>query len=353
MRYSRLGNSGLIVSRLAFGVMTFGQGTGAMAAVSKTGQQDAEAMVHRSLDAGINLFDTADAYANGQSEVMLGQALGPRRKDVVISTKIGFRSGEAVIHAGASYAYLLAATEASLRRLGTDYIDLLSIHKPDPFTPFEETARALDNLVQRGLVRYVGYSNLSAWQSAKFIGIQERHNYARFVAAQMYYSLVGRDLEHEIVPFCVDAGIGIAVWSPLAGGFLTGRYNRKDPSGGKGRLESFDILPHDRKKGYDLIEKMKIVADRHRATVAQVALGWLLAKPYVTTILLGASKMAQLDDNLGAADLELSAEEVTELDQATAPTPLYPNWFHERTVDARVRDALRQGLPAGRSEVKE
>ena len=352
MRYSRLGNTGLVVSRLAFGVMTFGQGAGAMAAVAKTGQKEAEALVQRSLDAGINLFDTADMYADGQSEIMLGQALGTNRKDVVVSTKVGFRSGEALIHAGASYGYLIAATEASLRRLGTDYIDLLSIHKPDPWTPFEETARALDNLVQRGMVRYVGYSNLSAWQSAKFIGIQERHNYARFVAAQMYYSLLGRDLEHEVVPFCMDAGIGIVVWSPLASGFLTGRYSRKDPTGGKGRIEGFDFLPHDREKGYALIEKMKIVADRHRASIAQVALGWLLAKPYVTTILLGASKMSQLEDNLGAADLELAAEEVTELDQATAPTPLYPHWFHERTADATVRDALKQGLPARTSEVK-
>jgi len=352
MHYSRLGNTGLIVSRLAFGVMTFGQGAGAMAAVAKTGAEEAEAMVQRSLDAGINLFDTADMYADGQSETILGRALGSNRKDVIVSTKVGFRSGEALIHAGASYAYLIAATEDSLRRLGTDYIDLLSIHKPDPWTPFEETARALDNLVQRGMVRYVGYSNLSAWQSAKFIAIQERHNYARFVAAQMYYSLLGRDLEHEVVPFCMDAGIGIVVWSPLASGFLTGRYSRKDPTGGKGRIEGFDFLPQDREKGYALIEKMKIVADRHRASIAQVALGWLLAKPYVTTILLGASKMSQLEDNLGAADLELAAEEVTELDQATAPTPLYPHWFHERTADATVRDALKQGLPARTSEVK-
>ena len=173
MQYARLGNSGLIVSRLAFGVMTFGQGSGVLAAIAKTGQDEANTLVQRSIDAGINFFDVADAYANGQSETILGKALGSRRKDVVISTKIGFRSGDALTHAGASYGYILSATEACLRRLGTDYVDVLSIHKPDPFTPFEETARALDNLVQRGLVRYVGYSNFSAWQSAKFVGIQE------------------------------------------------------------------------------------------------------------------------------------------------------------------------------------
>jgi aryl-alcohol dehydrogenase-like predicted oxidoreductase len=352
MQFARLGNTGLIVSRLAFGVMTFGKGSGTMAAVAKTGQDEASALVHRALDAGINFFDTADAYAAGESEIMLGKALGSRRKDVIISTKVGFRSGDAVIHAGASYAYILAAAEASLHRLGTDYIDLLSIHKPDPFTPFEETARALDNLVQRGLVRYVGYSNLAAWQSAKFLGLQKLHNYSPFVAAQMYYSLIGRDVEHEVVPFCVDAGIGLVVWSPLASGFLTGRYTRQDPTGGKGRLAGFDFLPTDRKKGYDLIEKMKIVADRNHATVAQVALGWLLAKFYVSTILLGASKTAQLEDNLGAADLKLSAEEVAELDQATAPMPIYPNWFHEKTLDVTASDALRKGLPAQPAEVK-
>jgi len=352
MQFARLGNTGLIVSRLAFGVMTFGKGSGTMAAVAKTGQDEANALVHRSLDAGINFFDTADMYAEGQSEIMLGKALGSRRNDVIVSTKIGFRSGEAVVHAGASYAYILAATEASLRRLGTEYIDLLSIHKPDPFTPFEETARALDNLVQRGLVRYVGYSNLAAWQSAKFLGIQKLHNYSPFVAAQMYYSLIGRDVEHDVVPFCVDAGIGLVVWSPLAGGFLTGRYTRQDPTGGKGRLTNFDFLPTDRKKGYDLIEKMKIVADRNHGTVAQVALAWLLAKSYVSTILLGASKTSQLEDNLGAADLKLSLEEVAELDQAMAPTPIYPNWFHERTLDVTGNDALRKGLPTQSEEVK-
>jgi aryl-alcohol dehydrogenase-like predicted oxidoreductase len=352
MQYARLGNTGLIISRLAFGAMTFGQGSGAMASVAKTAQDEADALVHRSLDAGINFFDTADMYADGQSEVMLGKALGRRRPEVVISTKTGFRCGEALIHAGASYGYILAAAEASLRRLGTDYIDLFSIHKPDPFTGFEETARALDNLVQRGLVRYVGYSNLSAWQAAKFVGIQKLHNYSPFVAAQMYYSLIGRDLEHEVVPFCADAGIGIVVWSPLASGFLSGRYTRQDPTGGKGRLTSFDFLPHDRNQGYHLIEKMKIVADRNHASVAQLALGWLLAKTYVTTILLGASRTSQLEDNLGAADVRLSPEELAELDQATAPTPIYPNWFHEKTIDATASNALNNGVPARCLEVQ-
>ena len=343
MKYNRLGNTGLIVSRLAFGAMTFGSAPGPLSHIWNTPQDIANALVARSLDAGINFFDTADAYANGQSEEILGKALKSRRADVIISTKIGFRSGDAVILAGASARHIIAATEGCLRRLGTDYVDLLSIHKPDPFTPMEETARALDYLVQRGMVRYVGYSNLSAWQAAKFVGIQERHGYARFVAAQMYYSLIGRDLEQEIAPFCDDAGVGIVVWSPLASGFLTGRYTRKDPMGNHGRLAGGDFPPIDRDRGYDLIDRMRPIADRHKATIAQVALGWMLAKPFVSTILLGASKMSQLDDNLGAADLELSAEEVAELDRLTAPPMIYPNWFQEFTLDQVSAQAL--GVP--------
>ena len=341
MQYNRLGNTGLIMSRLAFGAMTFGSAPEhPMAHVFNTPEKTADALVGRSLDAGINFFDTADAYANGQSEQILGKALKSRRADVVISTKIGFRSGSAIIRAGASYGHVISAAEASLTRLGTDYIDLLSIHRLDPYTPLEETVRALDNLVQRGLVRYVGYSNFSAWQSAKCIGIQERHNYARFVAAQMYYSLIGRDLEYEIAPFCQDAGIGIVVWSPLAGGLLTGRYTRQDAGGGKGRLAYGDFLPIDREKVWDVIERIRAIGEHHRASVAQVALAWLLAKPFVSTILLGASKLAQLEDNLGSLKLELTAAELAELDSLAKPALLYPNWFHERTADQVSAQAM-------------
>jgi aryl-alcohol dehydrogenase-like predicted oxidoreductase len=340
MQYTRLGNSGLIVSRLAFGVMTFGHAQGQMGAVWKTGQEEANALVQRSLDAGINFFDTADMYADGQSEVMLGKALGNRRQDVILSTKIGFRTGPPIANTGASARHILNCAEQCLKRLGTDYIDLLSIHRYDAYTPFEESARALENLVTRGLVRYVGYSNFTAWQAAKFIGIQKTRAYSPFIAAQMYYSLVGRDLEHEVVPFCQDAGVGIVVWSPLASGFLSGRYTRQDPTGGKGRLSEFDILRIEKEKGYDLIDRMREIASRHNATVAQLALAWLLAKPYVSTILLGASKMSQLEDNLGTANVSLTPEEVKELDAFTAPLSLYPNWFQTFATDAVVRDAL-------------
>jgi aryl-alcohol dehydrogenase-like predicted oxidoreductase len=340
MQYVRLGNTGLIVSRLALGVMTFGSGSDAMGAVWKTGQQEADAIIGRALDAGINFFDTADMYAGGQAEEMMAKALGDRRKDVVISTKVGFRNSEPVTRAGASYGYILSAVESSLRRLKTDYIDLLSIHKFDPFTPMEESARALENLVQRGLVRYVGYSNFTAWQSAKFMGIQKQHDYSPFVAAQMYYSLVGRDLEHEVAPFCTDSGVGIVVWSPLAGGFLTGRYTRQDPTGGKGRLAAFDFIPFDKEKGYDLIDQMKKIADRRHGSIAQVALAWMLSKQFVTSILLGASKPSQLEDNLGALNLSLTRDELEFLDKLTAPSPIYPGWFQSATVDQKARQAL-------------
>jgi len=309
MQYARLGNSGLIVSRLAFGVRTLGHDQGAMGAVWKTGQEEANALVGRSLDAGINFFDTADGYATGQSEVMLGKALRARRQDIILSTKIGFRTGLAITQSGSSARHILNSAEECLKRLGTDYIDLLSIHRLDAYTPFEESARALEDLITRGLVRYLGFSNFTAWQAAKFIGTQKQHNYSPFIAAQMYYSLLGRDLEHEVVPFCRDAGVGIVVWSPLASGFLSGRYTRQDSTGGKGRLTGFDILPIEKEKGYDSIDRMREIANRHRATVAQIALAWLLAKPYVSTILVGASKLVQLDDNLRAVNVQLSPDE--------------------------------------------
>ncbi len=352
MQFVCLGNSGLIVSRLAFGVMTFGVSqdpASPTASVWKTPQDQANGLISRALDSGINFFDTADMYANGQSEEILGKALGSHRQHVVISTKIGFRSADAITQGGASYRYVLTATEASLRRLNTDYVDLLSIHKFDPFTPAEETVRALENLVRRGLVRYVGYSNFTAWQAAKFMGIQQRNQYAPFVAAQMYYSLVGRDLEHEVVPFCEDAGVGLVVWSPLASGFLSGRYTRQNPTGGGGRLAGFDILPMDKEKGYDLIEKLKLMAEQHGCTVAQIALAWLLSKSYVSSILLGASKISQLEDNLGALEVKLSAKELKELDDFTAPKALYPQWFQASLVDEITAKALAANSPPAAS----
>src|SRR6187399_1292070 len=257
MQYSRLGNSGLIVSRLAFGAMTFGTGQGPFASVSKVDAALADQMIGKTIDAGINHFNTADGYTGGQSEEMLGDALGARRKDVVISTKVGFRSAPAMLHQGLSRQHILASCEGSLRRLGTDYIDVYLVHRVDLNTPVEETAAALDSLVQQGKVRYVGFSNWPAWMAAKAVAIQKATGAAQFRAAELYYSLLGRDFEFDLEPFVHDAGIGVFVWSPLAGGFLTGKYTRENPQGDGGRLTGFDMLPYDRPKAHDLMDHMR------------------------------------------------------------------------------------------------
>jgi aryl-alcohol dehydrogenase-like predicted oxidoreductase len=341
MQYNRLGDTGLIVSRLGFGVMTFGSAKGTVfEAISRVDQNLANELVAKALDAGINHFNTADVYTGGQSEEFLGKALGNRRKDVVISTKVGFRSGEALIHQGLSRHHILESVEGSLRRLGTDYIDVYLVHKLDPHTPVEETADALDSVVKSGKVRYIGFSNWSAWLAAKAVGLQLQNQWARFKAAELYYSLVGRDVEHELAPFVKDAGIGVIVWSPLAGGFLTGKYTRDNPKGDGGRLTSFDMLPHDKNKGYELVDRLRTIGERHRATPAQVAIAWVLSKPFVSSVLLGANTSKQLDDNLGAARLELRNEDLSGLDEFTVPTPMYPNYFNIRVVDEPVKKAL-------------
>ncbi len=347
MQYARLGDTGLVVSRMAFGAMTFGSGEGAFGSVYKVDDAGADALVGRALEAGVNFFNTADAYAEGRSEEMLGRALGTRRRDFVIATKVGNRMGPALVRQGLSRHHLIGAAEDSLRRLGTDYIDVYLVHRVDPYTPLEETLGALEQLVASGKVRYTGFSNWPAWMAAKAVGIQRAHGWSPFRAAEMYYSLVGRDLEHDVVPFAVDAGVGIMVWSPLAGGFLSGKYTRQDPGGGGGRLTGFDFLPFDRERGYDLVERMREIGAGHGASPAQVALAWLLARPFVSSILVGASRVGQLDDNLHAATLALSAAEVAALDEMTAPPPVYPHWFVERIVDAPVRDALSGAAPAG------
>jgi aryl-alcohol dehydrogenase-like predicted oxidoreductase len=340
MQYTTLGNTGLVVSRLSFGAMTFGEGQLVPGVTNTIDQAGADQMVNRVLDAGINLFDTADAYTQGQSEIMLGKALGNRRHEVAIATKVGFRLGNALTDTGLSYRHIIAAAEGSLKRLGTDYIDLYQVHITDPITPLEETARALEDLVRRGLVRYIGFSNFPAWQAAKFVGIQERYRYTRFVAAQMYYSLVGRDLEHEFVPFVQDAGIGILVWSPLAGGFLSGKYTRESPAPEDGRRNKFQLPPVDVERGYDVVEAVKQIAQNHEASPAQVAIAWLLTKPFISSIIIGANKLHQLEDNLGAADLKLTNAEVEQLDTLTAPPTIYPGWMQPLGWDAKVKAAL-------------
>jgi aryl-alcohol dehydrogenase-like predicted oxidoreductase len=343
MQYTTLGKTGLVVSRLTLGTMTFGEGI-SHGFEHPVNQERANNMVSQALEAGITFFDTANNYGEGRAEAFLGRALGSRRGDVIIATKLGARTGPALTDAGLSYRHIIASTEASLKRLGTDYIDLLQLHVPDPLTPFEETARAFDHLIQRGLVRYVGYSNLGDWQAATFLATQRQHGYAPFVSAQMYYSLVGRDIEYGVTPFLQYEGLGLLVWSPLAGGFLSGKYTREEPSGNSGRLASFDylsLLSIDREKGDTVVDKLREIATAHKeATPAQIALAWLLAKPFVSSVILGVTKPEQFADNVAAVNLRLSPEEVESLDTLTEPKPLYPYRWRASGGDSVVRQAL-------------
>ena len=342
MQYSRLGETGLVVSRLALGSMTFGSSAvPAFASVYKVDQSGADALVARALDAGINFFNSADVYAEGNSERILGKAIGSRRQEVVIATKVGNRMGPSLIETGLSRRHILAAAEGSLKRLGTDYIDVYLVHKVDTLTPIEETIEALEDLVRQGKVRYVGFSNWPAWMAAKAIGVQRARGWTQFRAAEMYYSLVGRDLEHEVVPLCRDAGVGVMVWSPLAGGFLSGKYTRAKPKGESGdRLGGLDFIPYDRERGFQLIELLQSMAAARNASPAQIALAWLLTRPAVSSILIGASKPSQLDDNLKATDVTLDSDDLARLDAATLPSPPYPHWFTPRVADARAHAAL-------------
>ena len=341
MQYTRLGSTGLVVSRLAFGSMTFGTGSGVFASVYKVDQPSANELVARAMDAGVNFFNTADVYAAGDSERMLGRALGARRKDVVIATKVGNRMAPALIETGLSRRHLFAAAEASLERLGTDYLDVYLAHKVDTLTPIEETIEALEDLVRQGKVRYVGFSNWPAWLAAKAVGLQRASGWSQFRAAEMYYSLVGRDLEHDLVPFCLDAGIGVMVWSPLAGGFLSGKYTREKPKGESGdRLGGFEFLPYDRERGHQVVDCLRSIGEKHRTSPAQIALAWLLTRPAVSSVLVGASNAKQLDDNLGASAVRLDEDDLATLHAASRPTVPYPQWFTERVADGKVHEAL-------------
>ena len=339
MQYTRLGNSGLIVSRLAFGAMTFGSDP-SQPAIYKVNRENARSMIVKAIDAGINFFDTADLYAAGQSEVMLGELLGKHRQDVVIATKVGFRAGEAITRAGLSRGHILASCEASLNRLNTDYLDLYILHKEDPYTPLDETLEALNDLVRAGKVRYVGYSNWPAWRAATALQMQKERGWAEFTSGQMYYSLLGRDVEHEVMPFMRAAGLSLNVWSPLAGGFLSGKYTRENLGQSDHRLSGFDFLPFDKERGFQIVEKIRAIANEHNASVAQIALAWLLAKPVVGSIILGASKLSQLEDNLRATEIKLGTSDLAALDEITQPPVLYPHWFNANALDAKHKEAL-------------
>lgn len=342
MQYTTLGNTGLVVSRLAFGAMTFTAGDRSLGAIYKTDAEAAGALVGQALDAGINFFDTADAYASGQSERILGAALKSRRDEVVIATKVGFRTGTPLTQAGLSRRHILWSVDQSLQRLGTDWIDVYIVHKEDPHTPLEETLVALDAVVRSGKVRYVGFSNWSAWKVAAAAEIQKANGLAPFSHGQMHYSLLGRDVERDVVPMMQRYGLGLTVWSPLASGFLSGKYTRDNLGDPDNRYSGFDILPFDKEQGFKLVERMRGIAGEHGASVAQVAIAWLLSRQAVTSVLLGASKPHQLKDNLGAADLVLTEAEISALDAATVPVPVYPNWFIDNLVDQPLAQALEK-----------
>lgn len=342
MRYSQFGDTGLIVSKLAFGAMTFGEGVLVGELVNKVDQYLADRMVHACLDAGVNLFDTADMYTSGQSEIMLGKALKGKRQDVLIATKCGFRSGDSILSAGLSYRYLLQSIENSLKRLDTDYIDLFFLHIPDPWTPLEETARALEAAVQKGWIRYPAFSNYPAWKAQRLIDLQHQRHFTPMAGAQMYYSMLGRDLDGDYKDFIAANGLGLITWSPLASGFLSGKYSKKNPLPEGSRRVKFDFPPVDIDKGYKVIEALRTIADKHQASIAQVALAWVMQQSFVSSVLIGATKLEQLDDNLKSAQLTLDQEDLRTIEELTAIQPPYPAWMQPMGIDMLTSEALKQ-----------
>jgi aryl-alcohol dehydrogenase-like predicted oxidoreductase len=348
MRHLPLGRTGLFVSELCLGTMTFGGSTDLWGKIGTLQQDEAERLVGQAIDAGVNFIDTADVYAAGVSEQITGQALKNLkvpRENVVVATKVFGETGPAPNARGNSRGHILDGVKASLKRLQLEHIDLYQIHGFDPATPIEETVRALDTLVRDGRVRYVGVSNWAAWQIAKALGISERLGLARFESLQAYYTIAGRDLEREIVPMLKSEGLGLMVWSPLAGGLLSGKFASGQAEAGS-RRAGFDFPPVLRPRAEACIEAMRPIAEEHEVSVAQVALAWLLHQPQVTSVIVGAKRPDQLADNLAAVKVRLSADELRALDEVSRLPAEYPGWMFERQGDFR-RKQLRQ---AGRSD---
>jgi aryl-alcohol dehydrogenase-like predicted oxidoreductase len=350
MRTNKLGRTGLLVSELCLGTMTFGGGEGMWQKIGALGQEDAERLVGHAVDSGINFLDTADVYAEGLSEQITGQAirnLNIRRDSLVVATKVFGQMGPGHNDRGASRAHIISAVKASLSRLQMDHIDLYQIHGFDPITPIEETVRALDTLVQHGHVRYVGVSNWAAWQIMKALGIAERHGLARFESLQAYYTLAGRDLERELVPMLRSEQVGLLVWSPLAGGLLSGKYTRDQESAPDGRRANFDFPPVDRDRAFSCIDAMRPMATSRGISVAQIALAWLLHRKVVSSVIVGAKRIEQLEDNIAATKVELSETELDTLDQVSALPREYPGWMFE-TQGARGKLLAEMGRPGAR-----
>ncbi|WP_322032570.1 aldo/keto reductase [Paraburkholderia sp. J76] len=339
MRYNTLGRTGLLVSELCLGTMTFGGGAGIWNQIGDLQQSDAERLVGRALDAGINFIDTADIYSQGVSEQITGQALKNlkvSREQVVIATKVFGEMGSSPNQRGATRYHIMDGVKASLKRLQLDHIDLYQIHAFDPVTPIEETVRALDALVQQGHVRYVGVSNWAAWQIVKALGIAQREGLARFESLQAYYTIAGRDLEREIVPMLESEGLGLMVWSPLAGGLLSGKYGRDQQGEAGSRRTTFDFPPVNRERAWDCIDAMRPIAQAKGASVAQIALAWLLHQKAVTSVIVGAKRVDQLDDNIAATKVKLSVKELGVLGEASGLPAEYPGWMLARQGDQRL-----------------
>jgi aryl-alcohol dehydrogenase-like predicted oxidoreductase len=331
MRYNKLGRSGLIVSELCLGTMTFGGQEGMWGRIGQLEQDEADTLVKAALDAGINFIDTANIYADGRSEAILGQSLKNlciRRAEIVVATKVLGRMHEGPNGAGASRGHILDQVEASLERLQTDHIDLYQIHGFDVTTPIEETLSALDSLVRRGVVRYLGLSNWAAWQVMKAVGIAAARDYAPIASLQAYYTLAGRDLERDVIPMLQSEGVGLMVWSPLAGGFLSGKYTREGE--GEGRRAGFDFPPVNKARGYDVIDVLRTLSAAKGRSVPQLALAWLLHQSAVSSVILGAKRPDQLADNLGAVEVEFTPEELAQLDAVSKLPEEYPGWMIQR-----------------------
>jgi aryl-alcohol dehydrogenase-like predicted oxidoreductase len=352
MQYKTLGDTGLMVSTLCLGTMTFGgeQDTAMADAriwkmIGGTGQAEADALVKASIDAGINFFDTADVYSGGQSEKTLGQALknlNIRRSDVVIATKVYGRVGEGRNDVGASRGHIMDAVEASLKRLQMDHIDLYQIHGNDTVTPIEETLRALDTLVTQGKVRYVGCSNWESWKIARALSVSEFKNLARFDTLQAYYSIAGRDLERDLVPMLQATKTGLLVWSPLAGGLLSGKFSRTNQKPENSRRSEFDFPIVDKERTWKILDVTAPIAKAHNCSPARISLAWLLAKPVVTSVIIGAKRIEQLKDNIAAIDVKLTAEQMKQLDEVSALPPEYPGWMLPFQGSNRLEPTVRQ-----------
>jgi aryl-alcohol dehydrogenase-like predicted oxidoreductase len=339
MRNRKFGNTGLFVSELCLGTMTFGEG-GIWTNIGGLQQADADKLVGRALDAGINFIDTADVYADGTSEIMTGQALKNLkvpRENVVVASKIHGETGTKGINSrGASRYHIIDGVKASLKRLQLDHIDLYQLHGFDTATPIEEALRALDTLVQHGHVRYIGVSNWAAWQIAKALGISERLGLARFESLQAYYTIAGRDLEREIVPMLKSENLGLMVWSPLAGGLLSGKYKRDGSSTEPGRRTNFSFPPVNMDRAFDCIDAMTQMAEAKGVTVAQIALAWLLHQKVVTSVIIGAKRVGQLDDNIAATQVKLNDDELAALDEVSQLAQEYPGWMFARQGEYRL-----------------